>query len=469
MSDPFAAELKLAISRHLQDDKPALQALSHVSSAWRGPAQAALFCVFNLPVTDFRALSKLISFLQSSPHLTTSISKLRLFNVSIGFPQVVSLMEILSLVSLLPGLHTLAIRGFLIGASREHRSAFNAYPKRPCRLMLSDLSMDPICFHTLITRFTGPSLSVLGIIIQRVKTLDTDSPLPQDVLSATQTLDLGVDEIYALPVPDYDPEKWQLGHLLPEWPNLLSFAPADLKVFGAGCNLRIRAHLDILGEFMKTKGKCMEHLRLDFGQWTLVEGRAEGHESGMNPPIQVHADVDWVADLVGDKEGSEGFGGIPRAWPNIPLSAFSPLLNRLTILLAVTTESEDASNKSAAVLQWRYALRLIASAPRSLTSITIGLYLTGSGLYFMDDVPHDDAWYSTIYMVDWKKWEEVLRGFDKLANLTFIRMDDRSYRRRYYEPYEPRGPLPEAFAKKMKEHVMKDLVSTKSRDALHFV
>ena len=172
--------------------------------------------------------------------------------------------------------------------------------------------------------------------------------------------------------------------------------------------------------------------------------------------------LNWVADLVNDREGSEGFGGIPRIWPNIPLSVLCPILNTLTILLTVTLESGDSVEETAAVLQWRYALRIIASAPRSLTSIAIGLYL-------MDDVAYREMRYSTIYMVDWKKWEEVLRGFDKLEDLTFIRMDDQTNGSRYYEPFESRGPLPVRFVAQMKEHVLKELVSTKNRDVLHFV
>ena len=86
----------------------------------------------------------------------------------------------------------------------------------------------------------------------------------------------------------------------------------------------------------------------------------------------------------------------------------------------------------------------------------------------MGEVPHEDLEYCTIDLVDWDKWDEVLRGFKNLQQLTFIRMDEPSWGRRYYESYEPRGPLPRRFVRQMRAFIKERLLSLEGKDVLHF-
>ena len=206
-------------------------------------------------------------------------------------PRILPLTEILTLVSLVPRLHTLSIHETLVGVLEEHPPAVDTYPKHSCRLMLTNLHIDQFSFHTLITRLTAPGLSVFRVHIVRVKTFDIDLPFPQDVLSPIRSLDIGADEIYDA-YYKYDPDDDKpLGpdDLRPKWPNLLSLAPADLKGFGADCDLRNRVQIYSLGEFLKTKGRHIEHLRLDFGGRTYVRKEVEGHDSGANPLVHYRA------------------------------------------------------------------------------------------------------------------------------------------------------------------------------------
>ena len=112
----------------------------------------------------------------------------------------------------------------------------------------------------------------------------------------------------------------------------------------------------------------------------------------------------------------------------------------------------DDFDKSTAVLQWRYALRLVASAPRTLTSITIGLD-------FVSDVPYEDLAFCTIASINWAAWGEVLRRFENLRSVTFTNMadDPRFGHVRYYEPYVPRGPLDSGFAMRLGIFILRQM------------
>ena len=181
-----------------------------------------------------------------------------------------------------------------------------------------------------------------------------------------------------------------------------------------------------------------------------------------HPPFYWEADNKPQLDLVADEEGADGFGGIPPSWHTVSLSTCCPSLQDITFALYVNRESGDDTKRSDAVLQWRYALRLLASAPSSLTSITVTMYLAG-------EVPYEELQYCTVDLVDWHRWNQVLGGFKNLQRLTFTRMDPDWKDCQYYEPYEPRGQLPQHFVKEMEAFIKESLLSLAGKDVIHFI
>lgn len=167
-----------------------------------------------------------------------------------------------------------------------------------------------------------------------------------------------------------------------------------------------------------------------------------------------------------DNIGTDGFGYIYPTWPpSVSLSDCCPTLTSLTFVLFVNRESLDDWKKSDAVIPWRYALRLLSTAPPTLSSLRIGLRLAG-------DVKFEDLEQCTVPLIHWAKWNEVLQGFSGLQSVVFYSMDsDELYSKQnevYHEPYQPRGLLSEHFAPRLEEHVRKGWSSI-PREIVHFL
>ncbi|TCD64707.1 hypothetical protein EIP91_003750 [Steccherinum ochraceum] len=94
---------------------------------------------------------------------------------------------------------------------------------------------------------------------------------------------------------------------------------------------------------------------------------------------------------------------------NLPHKLSEHILSTISFALRVNVEPVDVFTN--AIFQWRYALRLLASAPRTLTRVSV-MIMSDQGL----DAP---AHLFTLGSVDWTKWTEVLRGFPKLRYVEF--------------------------------------------------
>ncbi|TCD64713.1 hypothetical protein EIP91_003756 [Steccherinum ochraceum] len=168
-----------------------------------------------------------------------------------------------------------------------------------------------------------------------------------------------------------------------EWtsPDMLSMCPADtLTTFGLGYDIDEHQLGEELRQFLAKKGRHIECLKIDYGHGAQVEPEAE------------------AMHLVVDDVGRDGFGGMPPKWLTVKLSTTCPSLKHLSLFLFVDAEPLDKSKQSSAIFLWRYALRLIASAPKALVSVTV-LYELAR------DVSYEDLDMSTICVVNWKQWD----------------------------------------------------------------
>ena len=146
-------------------------------------------------------------------------------------------------------------------------------------------------------------------------------------------------------------------------------------------------------------------------------------------------------ELCQDVVGRDGFGGLDPSWESASLSTYCPSLTSVTIILYVEPEygSHGANTwwRKNTILTWRYALRLLSSASPRLKSITISLAFSVNSVdnYFTE---------STIQFVDWKKWDDVLRKFEDLEELRFIRLSEHLWVYTNNDQFAPGKPLPKS-------------------------
>lgn len=114
-----------------------------------------------------------------------------------------------------------------------------------------------------------------------------------------------------------------------------------------------------------------------------------------------------------------------------------------------------------AILVWRYALRLLASALSKyspLTSISLGLHfdsLAPESHFGFDE--------STLCFVNWTKWDEVLGGFGNLEEFRFVCMTNLD-RDAFYEPYEPCAQFPPRMLGGLRSNVEEKLPSLRRKN-----
>ena len=129
-------------------------------------------------------------------------------------------------------------------------------------------------------------------------------------------------------------------------------------------------------------------------------------------------------------------------------------METLAVALYVTDESKDPdpAHISPAIFWWRYALRLIASAPlSSLKTITIGI----DGMLYQERRLVDGC---TLGLVNWRKWDEVLGRFENLEQVRFAKYPIRE------DASLPMQPLSE----ETRDYVAEALPSLNSRGILRF-
>ncbi|THH19025.1 hypothetical protein EUX98_g8853 [Antrodiella citrinella] len=386
----LAPELRLDIALYLKEDYLSLKQLSCVSREWLDSARIPLFEKFTL-FTNTKTLKKLLRFLRGTPHLaryirTLSVDRRIEFEVE-RLPPKMRIEDLLTAVTLLPNLRELALLSCTVLDPRTDPvvDIGSAPPKpRPCKLTLSDSHIHQCAFAELFRSLTVIDFSATRLFVPGLE------PIPTTFFLATQTINLGP----WMGVASF--KEVEHNRRQPLMANILDACPDTSTKVDVACNLRDVGEVDAMYRFLEKKGRHIENLRLDFSKT-----RKEFIKN--NSPLR--------------GSGPDGFGRMFRECDRmIQLSDCCPSLRTLEIYLPVSSETtwpftlQERETDSFVV--WRYALRMLASAPRTLTSIAIDVLVTF-------DVEQQIIDRSTIPLVDWEKWAQVLREFKDLKRLSF--------------------------------------------------
>jgi len=427
-------ELRIHIAKHLRTDTAALKVLSVTSHDWLAPAQMSLFEDLHTVIDEPDDMQGLLALFRSSSCLGTYIRRLCISGkAGRGDPRVLlTIVDVLALLALLPNLQGLTTHACHILDSPHMDPVIQSTVLHPCKLFLSYTSIDERALHNLlryvpIVHFSAIVLDV--VVPNRSKPAAFES----SVFAEARTMDIGWRLLYSFPE--------RLHSELLFIRNILQACPGTLRSVGLIYDLRDGQRVRAMCNFLETKGRHIENLRMDYGYVTAIQKEA--------PDI----------DLPSDHIGADGFGrmflGCKRT---VNLSECCPRLTAFTCLLFVAKESGD--EVSDAIVEWRYALRLLASAPRSLTHITLGIILVGSEYY-------DDTQDCTIDLVQWRQWDELLREFKALERLDVVQMDDEPYFS-MAKPrlFEPRRLFSDYWRERLERSVAEELSSVKG--LLHF-
>jgi len=437
----FATELRIQITKHLHTDIPSLKTLSRAARQWLAPAQMLLFEVLHVTINKTRSMESLLGLIHASPHLGSYIHRLRLSDKA-GWKEPdasLKIGDILALVALLPNMRALELHLCTIIASLHADSGPRPVLSHPCKLSLSRTRIDERALHDLVGNLTITQFSAIVAVVEVSGEATTFDPRS---FAAASTIDLGW-RVY------YDSER---GRMLSSEPpedeplinNILSVSPSAMDSVGVSCSLKDYRRVDALCDFLETKGHHIEHLRMDYGHATMIEMEA--------------GDI----DLPTDHTGTDGFGRmLPGCARTVNLSECCPRLKTLMFVLLVDRESGDDSKKSEAIVEWRYATRLLASAPRTLSSITFGLIVDNNVRY----EPMEDC---TIEYVQWKQVDSILQEFKALERIDFVRMNEKhAALSHFFEPYEPRRPLPKRWTEDLESLLDERMPQASARELLH--
>ncbi|KAH8102997.1 hypothetical protein BXZ70DRAFT_1006172 [Cristinia sonorae] len=275
-------------------------------------------------------------------------------------------------------------------------------PRYPCHFTISDASLTTASFTSLLNIFTGTSLTLTSLTLSPKLSTALEQGfstsgwtiLPSSFASLRNICLSGVSnrQRQAGKVELGSEEGWadEVLHI---------YNAATLSSFTITRNLRIEQDMRIFTDFLVANGQNLRQLSLDLTSTTLST------LTSLN------------AECVEDTVGLDGFGCIPDSWHTVDLSVCCPHLRNVAFLFSVDTFGYPGSRHipSDTVLQWRYALRFLSTAPHSLTRITIAFPLK-----FFEFSSYGRPWDNrdgTIHQVDWKKWEEVAGQFDNLECL----------------------------------------------------
>ena len=451
MASALATELKIDIAQYLFKTRDDLRSLSLVSRGWQASAQNALFQVLRVHFQT-NTIADLLSFLTSSPHLCTYISSVELLPRRTN---TVEISQILKLLAFIPKLRNLTIDHLKIDSVPNDLVTFAVanQVRRHCNLTVSRTVGDHRSFYLLLNHLACDYLSFtneVGIIVPEKS--PEDLALTPATFATLKSFD--VEEVVVS-----DPDDVPPGSL---WTQiaLLSLLP-DLEEVGLACNLDDAEWMTAVNKFLEMKGKKMTALRLDYLSCP-VDGETEdmGEQCYlllmMNPLMRDQL----TAELLFDTMGEDGYGGVDPSWKAVSLGRCCPSLQSITFVLLVNIESLDDTKKSDAILQWRYALRLLASAStHSLTSVTLGLALAG-------DVPYEELEECTIESINWRMWEKVLQRFPNFKQLNLMRMDDENFGFSYFPPYQRRNKFPKHYKNEMLKFIARRMPSLVERGIL---
>lgn len=263
MAFALATELKIDIAQYLFKTRDDLRSLSLVSRGWRSPAQNALFQVLRVHFQT-KTMADLLTFLASSPHLCTYISKVKLLPRRAN---IVGISQILKLLAFIPKLRNLTIDQLKINSVPEDLVTFAVgnNVRYRCNLTVSRTVGDHRSFYLLLNHLACDYLSFVEVAI----IIPEESPEVLALTPATfATLkSFDVEEIVVSDADDVPP-----GSL---WTQsaLLSLLP-ELKEVGLACDLDDAEWMTAVNTFLETKGKKMTALRLDYLRCP-VEGETE--------------------------------------------------------------------------------------------------------------------------------------------------------------------------------------------------
>ncbi|KAH8077485.1 hypothetical protein BXZ70DRAFT_1012904 [Cristinia sonorae] len=423
--DPLAlpTELKLLIARVLWNlDKRSLVALSLVSRDWRAPAQTFIFQTYNLRITGDRIIQDFLHFLQSSPHILSYIRSLRCGEPKrpferLSFDHPVSVADICALTSTIPSLRTLTIFNCLVSADCCCGRPVEWTISVPT-LVLSEVVLQECTLKVFLSGFKGSAFSFAEISFTPADRCGSQA------LAGTLDFEplVGCKSIYTGGIISHENYPRILSEIRY---NILARCPPVLNKFGTVCDLFDPRDFTAINELLHTKGRHIEDLQLAFSTLTMADEKFAALYDG----------------LVNARD-TDGLGVLPKFWRTLSLSECRSLRS-ITFSLAVNGEPNV---ESTAILQWRYALRLLAAAPRTLTLIRLGMDFE---LYVIDA----SIKRCTLTMVDWKKWDEVLKGFGALQRVEWFRLDMMGDDLSYYEPLQPRGSLPQRFTQALTTHL----------------
>ncbi|KAH8100270.1 hypothetical protein BXZ70DRAFT_938775 [Cristinia sonorae] len=421
LTPPFLPpELKASIAADCFDhDKAILGSLSQVSREWRFPAQAFLLRKICIPIIKIQTLQEALLLPCSS--LSVYITEIGVYgDRDFSENNQVSTSQLVALATILPNLRCLALYGEvrIIVDKDVYKS------RSPLTLALTGILTDIQSLTVLLSHFSGGSQLMLdGVMLSNPASNMADIPSPP----------LEPEDFLAL-------KRVYFGMLLKHmsctvslsclYDQLLGLFPHTLSSFGMAIDLSYERGVVRMNDFLRTKARHLKDLQLDFAT-----------------PITIFGEDLW--DFIDDGMDTmdHGFGRIPTSWRAVSLSESCPALQVLTIAITVKKEFQHAC--SSAILYWRFALQMVASSPRTIKSIRIGLYVdkvSGADPEF-EDMSYKDC---TMNGVDWRKWDEVLGGFEHLEELVFFRMEHRRRDQRHYEPMISHNPVPEGFIQEMR-------------------
>ncbi|THH27344.1 hypothetical protein EUX98_g6842 [Antrodiella citrinella] len=466
-------ELRIAIATNIRGDTATLKALSTVSRSWQAPAQFVLFETLNIVVRPLADLHSVVRLFRTQwAHLTEYVHALGLCNPRLWHrypweskyaPPSMSVLDVLALVALFPNLRALVVYRCLVEDTPKTISESEVLAQEDLRVPMSVLTRKLSISETHISasalhRLLDHLSPVVEFSASKTFVKDfTRSPAGSDsdtFLPAAHTVEIGSgvgviqfefddNQTFALPRSPLPLSKVDL---------LTASQKEVIKSLGMTCTLTDARDVDATCDYLEAKGRGLEALRMDFTR-TRVDFHAD--ERCASLPFLIVIALSLGCSFVSSAQRwrrvhSDGFGRMhPECARTVNLSTHCPALKSLTFALLVTKDHELPKHATRPTsdffVQWRYALRLLASASAP-TEVTLCLTFDSSAYARMDECQFG--------MVHWDQWDAVLRDLEGLERVVLVRrvndiglvqlpleFECRSLRFDFFEPFESQEPL----------------------------